>query len=66
VATTGNAHLTFNIKEHRPPSHLVITVAGSKRVATIWKHRQRLEVTVYGAVAAVAAVFEIRETLDYE
>jgi hypothetical protein len=59
----------FQHKRRHRPSHLVITVAGSKLVATIWKHRQRLEATVYGAVAfvaAVAGVFEIRGTLDYE
>lgn len=59
----------FQHKRRHRSSHLVITVAGSKLVATIWKHRQRLEATVYGAVAFVAAVagdFEIRGTLDYE
>ena len=48
---------------------MVITVASKKAVATIWKRRQRLEATVYGdvaTVAAVAGVFEITGTLDHE
>lgn len=56
--------------QHKKPAlsfHLVITVAGKKPVATGWLQRQRLEATVYGAVAivaAVAGVFEITGTLD--
>jgi len=59
----------FQHKEAVQPIRLVITVAGKKPVATKWQHRQRLEATVYGAVAivaAVAGVFEITGTLDYE
>lgn len=58
--------------QHKGPAqsvNLVINIAGRNSVATIWKHRQRLEATVYGAVAivaAVAGVFEITGTLDYE
>ena len=58
--------------QHKSPAlslHLVITVAGKKTVATVWQHRKRLEATVYGAVAivaAVAGVFEITGTLDYQ
>jgi hypothetical protein len=59
----------FQYKRLAHSFHLVITVAGKKPVATIWKHWQRLEATVYGAVAIVAAVaggFEITGTFDYE
>ncbi|MDV3057974.1 hypothetical protein [Pseudomonas paracarnis] len=58
--------------QHKRPAlslHLVITVAGKKPVATVWQHRQRLEATVYAAVAivaAVAGVFEITGTLDQQ
>jgi len=58
--------------QHKRPAlslHLVITVAGKKPVATVWQRRQRLEATVYGAVAIVATVagfFEITGTLDQQ
>jgi hypothetical protein len=58
--------------QHKGPAQplcLVIAVAGKNPVATVWKHRQYLEATVYGVVAivaAVAGVFEITGTLDYE
>jgi hypothetical protein len=57
----------FQYKRLGQAFHLVITVAGKRAVATIWKHRQRLEATVYAAVATVAAVagvFETTGTLD--
>ena len=59
----------FQHKGAAQPLGLGITVAGKNPVATIWKHQQRLEPTVYGTVAivaAVAGVFEITGTLDYE
>jgi uncharacterized membrane protein len=59
----------FQHKRPAPSLHLVITVAGKKPVATVWQHRQRLEATVYWAVAivaAVAGVFEITETLGQQ
>jgi hypothetical protein len=59
----------FQHKGSARPLGLVITVAGKNPMATIWKHRQHLEATVYGAVAivaAVAGVFEITGTLDYK
>lgn len=58
----------FQHKRSALSFHLVITVAGKKTVATVWQHRQRLEDTVYGAVAivaAVAGVFRIRGTMDH-
>jgi hypothetical protein len=59
----------FQHKRLAQPLSLVITVAGKNPVPTIWKHRQHLEPTIYGAVAivaAVAGVFETKGTLDYE
>ncbi|QYY82794.1 hypothetical protein [Pseudomonas germanica] len=67
----NNWQRTPNFRHKGPACSLclVITVAGKNPVATIWKHRQRLEATVYATVAivaAVAGVFEFTGTLDYE
>jgi len=64
----ANAHLIFNIRAPHFPFIWLSLLPVKNRWQTVWQHRQRLEATVYGAVAivaAVAGVFEITGTLDY-